>query len=209
MPRSAAGQAAAPFPPGTRRLLVVEGKDEAALLRAMGMAAGDWTFPLHGVDDPKIRFQAEILRNDAHFGGVRSVGVLIDAEESGALASSRARELLRLLGFPVPAVAGEVARAGELSASFFLLPDGSSGGSLETLQRRATDRDRASCVDALFTCVATRVGRTMAQDDKAWMRAYFATIHPAASGAEIYGQPPRIDPTHAAFAPLRSWLARL
>lgn len=199
-----------PVEPGSRCLLVVEGNDECILVTQLGLLAGTCVFDLHGLDTgTKLTHAAALVGLDPSFPALTSVGLLVDGEDDPAGAFVRAQGFLAAIGYPAPAHSHEVATAGGRTGGICILPDGTSAGALETLQRQAVEPARAACVDALFACTGATPGATRAQRDKAWVHAFAATVDSRARGDRLYGPSPKIDPTHPAFAPLRASLARL
>lgn len=95
-------------------------------------------------------------------------------------------------------------------AGFFLLPDGVSKGSLETLYRRSADPTIARCVDALFACTPNP-GQNVARRDKAWVGAYLAALRGNARVDQAL-DPSKgrlLDVSGAHFDPLRQFVRDL
>jgi hypothetical protein len=138
-----------------------------------------------------------------------SVGVLIDAEESPAVALEIARKTISsFLGREVAIEHAKVYADSGMRFGAFLLPDGVSKGSVESLCRRAALTGTiADCVDKLFECVASKHSTT-ALGDFAWMSAYCA-MHsdPKQRFYQVVGPGCPIDTTKSVFDSLRLFLA--
>ncbi len=196
--------------PGSRCLLVVEGNDECVLAKRVGLPQGTTVLDLGGMDDgTKLEQYATVVGLDPSFFALTSVGVVVDAEGDAAFALKHAQAFLARLGYPVPTGPGEIAKEASRTGGIFILPDGKSPGALETLQRQAVGAERAACVDALFACTGRPPAWNHAQRDKAWIRAYAATVDARARGDQLYGPAPKLDTRHAAFTAFREWLGRL
>ena len=195
-----------PLPAKPHALLLVEGGDESNLCRAIaGPAwAGMHCWNVKGRD--RLPLEAEAARLDPNYGFVRSVGIVMDIEDSLPRAVEIAKATLEALASPGAPTHGVVAHG----RGVFFLPDGSNPGALESLCRRAVrDPARAQCADALLKCAGAG-HQTTAAVDKAWLRAYLATLpDPTLRFYQVLDHPLGIDPSSPAFDPLREFLANL
>lgn len=114
-------------------LVLVEGGDERAIVQILAGQA--WTqlrcWNAGGRDLPNL---ARLARNDPNFRHARSVGVILDVENSVADAHRIAQETLAVLGATSPGVHGVL--TGSPRLGLFLSPDGTGLGAIETLCRR-------------------------------------------------------------------------
>jgi hypothetical protein len=94
-----------PMPGTAFGLLLVEGGDELAVCRIVAGQAwnGLCGWKADGRDLPNL---ARLARNDPNFGFVRSVGIVLDAENDVVAAQSLANDTLAALGATGPAVHG-------------------------------------------------------------------------------------------------------
>ena len=153
----------------------------------------------HGLPDwrPSIRISGLRVHRD-----------LPDAEEAIGDAIAIAAAAYAALG-SAATPAHAVFSAEPVPVGVFFSPDGASPGSIERLCRAAvTDAAVAACVDALVACSGTPQP-TQALRDKAWMGACLAMRREPCRFHEAFGDPPAVDLRHAAFGPLRAFLAQL
>jgi len=192
-------------------LLLVEGGDEVAICQMLAGPASSrlCCWKADGRDLPNL---ARLARNDPNFLHARSVGVILDIENSVSAAHNLATETLAVLGAVSPVVHGVLTGAPRLGA--FLSPNGASLGAIETLCRRAVrDQRLSACVDQLVGCAgnphATH-GNARAAEDKGWLRAYLGMLsEPNLRFYQAFEHPQGIDATHTAFASLRAFILAL
>jgi hypothetical protein len=144
---------------------------------------------------------------------VRTFGIIRDAEDKSAEAAFRSvAAALKAAGLPAPGALGQV--EGEpLGIGIFILPNCADAGMLESLCLRAAAEDGAdagvlSCVDALFTCLASQK-RQPRNPTKARFAGYALArdvIDPQLGRAAQQGAIPWAAP---AFAPLKQFLLQL
>jgi hypothetical protein len=194
--------------------LLVEGGDELGVCAAIAGASrwGDLLCWNAQGRDKLVRVAALALA-DPNFFWARSVGLVLDAEADPVEALGLASRTLAVFGATGSAVhgalTGEPRRMGA-----FLVPDGASPGCIETLCRRAVrDRALSSCVDALVACAGEPHASQLnaqANADKGWLKAYLAMLaNPALRFHQAFSATGGIDPMHAVFDPLRTFLAGL
>jgi len=184
------------IPDGTRVVVLVEGGDERQAfpqLLDVRERADRFFWNAHGRDLVK---HADLIAKDDHFPGVRSVGVVLDMEES----AEKTRDL-------VAEVRAVFEREGK-PVSFFVVPDEASPGAIEGLLRRAVnDPSLSACVDTLESCAGAR-GATAALRQKGWLVAYFAMLgDPSKRWAQALDR--GVDLSHPALDPLRKFLRDL
>lgn len=194
-----------PFPDGSFSILLVDGGDDWRLVSALMGPRGDLVRGSDRDTDVLVR----LAIGQSGFDRAVAVGVVADceADPAGRLASARAA-IAQIPGAPSDLSHSEVRTVGGRRFGLFLVPDGDTPGSLETLLRRAwrpTARDR--CVDDYFACVGPN-GATVANRDKAWLKAWTAgATNPDLRPEQLIGKD--IDVGHAAVDPLRRFLAAL
>ncbi len=199
-----------PFPAAPFGLLLVEGGDERAVCEAV-IGAGAWA-NLHcwcasGQSDlPALGVLAAVDPN-ARF--IRSVGVVLDVEDDLAHATAIAAKTLNPFGGSGAPSHGALS-TGPRPLGAFLVPDGVSNGSIETLCRKAVrDPTLAACVDALVSCAGSP-HTNQARADKGWLKAYLGMLpDPTLRFHQSFSTVDGIDPAHAAFDPLRRFLLAL
>lgn len=191
--------------------LLVEGGDEATVCQVLAGSA--WSqLCCWKADGRDLPAQARLAKNDVNFRYARSIGVVLDAEHNLTEAQNLAEATLAVLGAAGPVVHGVL--AGSPRIGVFLCPDGTRSGAIETLCRRAAkDAKLARCVDDLVACAGNphshRVNPHVAED-KGWLRAYLGMLpEPDLRFHQALGHAQGIDPTHAAFDPLRQFILAL
>lgn len=192
-------------------LLLVEGGDELAVCQVLAGTA--WTglcgWKADGRDLPRL---AQLARLEANFGHARSIGIIVDAEDSIVRARALLNETLRALGVTTPFVHGTLTGSPRIGA--FLSPDGVNPGSIETVCRHAVQNSTlALCVDQLVSCAGhphSAHGNPRAAEDKGWLRAYLGMLSdPNLRFHQAFTHPQGIDASHPAFAALRAFILAL
>lgn len=198
------------FPAAPFGLLLVEGGDERAVCQAIaGPAAWSNLVCWNAQGRDQIVKLAALAALDPNVHNVRSVGVVLDMEDAGVVAHDIARRALAVFGATWAPAHGEL-QGSSPRLGAFLSPDGVAKGCIETLCRKAvSDMKLAACVDALVVC-ARAPHSVQAHADKGWLRAYLGMcadpnlrFHQALMASD------GIEPTHAAFDPLRAFLQAL
>jgi hypothetical protein len=200
-----------PFPSTPFGLLLVEGGDERGLCEVVaGPAVWQGLVCWYGSGRSDLPFLAALAARDPSFAHARSVGVLLDLEDDPKEAYRIAQETLAAFGANASPVHGLL--AGQPRAlGAFLAPDGKTPGSIEHLCRLAVrDPKLSACVDALVDCAQPQHS-TPALGAKGWLNAYLAMCpDPRLRFHQAFAAGARgIDPSHAAFDPLRTFLQRL
>lgn len=200
-----------PLPARPFALLLAEGGDEIAVCRTLaGSAAADlccWN--AQGRDVVSL---ARLALADPNFGHARSVGIVLDVEDSITSARRLVQEALSVLGAAGPFIQGAFTGTAPRLGGF-LSPDGFTPGSIETLCRQAVhDRRLAACVDQLVACAgAPHAGRAnpRAVADKGWLKAYLGMLPQPDLRFHQAFVPGGIDADHAAFDDLRAFVRAL
>jgi hypothetical protein len=96
-------------------LLLVEGGDELAVCQVL--AGTSWTglcgWKADGRDLPRL---AQLAKLEANFGHARSIGIIVDAEESVVSAQGLVNDTLRALGVTTPFVHGALTGSPRIGA---------------------------------------------------------------------------------------------
>lgn len=190
-------------------LLLVEGKDEEALIRRM---CNHW-FELraHAIDiecvEGRDNFpeQFRVLKVRT-LGSLRVVGVIADSEEDPAATAQRWAALFKevepLMNNRIPCPCRKLQ-----------LPDDHTPGAFEALVLAAWAGDAvADCATAFRDCVMPHLGqRTLAQKDKiavhAWLSAKLGNAYGNVFKAqEKHPDQPLLDYDHSAFAPIKTFI---
>jgi hypothetical protein len=198
------------FPTAPFGLLLVEGGDEKAVCEAV-VGPGAWAnlqcWCASGQAD--LHETARAAVRDANARHIRSVGVILDIEENPSQAYSIAAKTLAVFGGNGTPAHGALS-TNPLPLGAFLVPDGVSNGSIETLCRKAVRNPTlAACVDALVSCAGSP-HTNQARADKGWLKAYMGMLpDPSLRFHQSFSIADGIDPAHAAFDPLRRFLLAL
>lgn len=201
-----------PMPSVGFGLLLVEGGDERAVCKVLAGTAwnGLCCWKADGRED--LQNLARLAKSDLNFEHARSVGLILDVEDSIGSAQILANETLAILGSTRSFVHGVLTGSPRLGA--FLSPDGVGPGSIETLCRQAVqDSALAVCVDQLVACAGTPHNthtNSRAAEDKGWLKAYLGmTSKPDLRFDQAFTHRQGIDATHMAFASLREFILAL
>ena len=156
MPRNA-GTSESRFQIRADRLLLVEGRDEVNLFKALIERRGDAEPAIQVIDaGGKDRFPRRLraIRTAAQTRStLRSIGVVRDADDDAGSAFGSVCDHLRNVGYEPPAAHGEFSEAMP-SIGVFIVPDGSEPGAIETLCRLSVEGTvAAGCVDEYIECL--------------------------------------------------------
>lgn len=194
-------------------LLLVEGKDEEALIRQMcihwfGERAQAIDMEcVEGLSNFPKRFRALKVRS---LGLLKVVGVIADSEQEPAATAQRWKGLFS-------EVEPSLVNNGTRCPCFKLqLPNDNTPGAFETLMLEAWAGDAvADCATAFRDCVRSHLGqRTLAQQDKiavqAWLSAKLGNAYGNVFKAqEKHPENPLLDYDHPAFAPIKTFIETL
>ena len=195
-------------------LLLVEGGDEEGVCAAVaGPTLWGRLYCVNARGRDKLVSAATLAGQAENFSFARSVGLVLDIEDDPAEAHALAARALAAFGATGPLVHG-VLSAIPRPLGAFLVPDGASHGSIETLCRPAVrDPSLAACVDAFVGCAGqphASQRNAQATADKGWLKAYLSMLaDPTLRVHQAFSAPGGIDPAHAVFDPLRSFLGAL
>lgn len=192
--------------------LLVEGGDERAVCEAV---AGPTIWPniccWNAGGQGRLQSQAMLALRDSNFANARSVGLVLDVEDDLAAAMKVAGDTLAIFGHSTPVVHAALAGS-PLLLGAFLVPDGASHGSIETLCRQAVrDRKLALCVDQLVQCAGIPhrgLLNARAKEDKGWIKAYLAMLpDPDLRFHQSFST--GLDPNSTVFNALRNFIQSL
>lgn len=143
------------------------------------------------------------------FDGVKSVGIVRDAEGSAQSAFQSVQSSLQNAGLAAPIRPRE--RAGSSpSVNVMILPDGRNSGMLETLLCETLVEDPVNgCVDAFFDCVRGLDGVDMRRPDKSRAHAYISTRAEPHSSVGVAALRGYWDLEHSALDGVRGFLRTL
>ncbi len=161
------------------RLLLVEGKDEVNLFRALikhRFAMGESGIQVIDAGG-KVKFpenmQAIQVAAQAR-PTIRSIGVVRDADENPDGAFQSVCHHLRNTEFRPPKQHASHSD-GVPSVGVFIVPDGINPGAIETLCRRSVEgSDTARCVDNYLDCLEANGALESNSGDKSFTHAYLA-----------------------------------
>jgi hypothetical protein len=167
------------------KLLIVEGTHEVAFFEALMRARGIPSDPIQVLSlggKTNLFRNIETLKLDAKFADVVTLAIVRDADISDhqhpATAAQRALQAvqgcLRNAGMAVPNTHAALA-SGRPSTAIFVMPDGRSDGSLESLCVRSVEQKAEfDCVQKYFECLA-RGGIIPGNAPKAFAHAWIAS----------------------------------
>lgn len=165
----------------TDTLLLVEGRDEENLFRALidrhlGADSGIQIIGAGGVD--KFPVNLDAIRTAAQARpALRSIGVVRDADDDAGSAFRSVCDHLRNVGYEPPATHGEFSEATP-SVGVFIVPDGSEPGAIETLCRLSVEgTDAARCVGEYIECLKKQDAMQSNNADKSFAHAYLAAMN--------------------------------
>ena len=196
-----------------RRLLLVEGRDEVNLFRALIRDCLD--------DDPRIQVidaggKDKFSRNlraiqtaAMAVPALQSIGVVRDADNDAVAAFDSVCDGIRSVNYEPPLNHGEFSN-GMPAVGVFIVPDGTEPGAVETLCRRSRQGSAtAACVDEYLKCLEERHASRSTNADKSFAHAYLAAMdEPLARVGEgaLQGV---WDFAAPAFAPLAQFVRQL
>ena len=203
-------------------MLLVEGKDEENLLRALITAYAPENPSLAGIQirgaGGKDGFPAEveavriaaIRRSEESDEPLHAIGILRDADHDAAAAFQSVEGAVRRAGLKPPARHGQFSDA-KPSIGIFVVPDGASPGAIESLCRRSVERTRAArCAEEYLACLAEDGSRrSAAWTGKAFAHAYLASRPNPVARVGEGAQAGAWEFSHPEFAALRTFVAEL
>ena len=164
----------------TDRLLLVEGRDEVNLFKALMEHCLDGDMRIQVIDAggkdkfPKnlraIRIASRTLPS------LEAIGVVRDADDDARSAFRSVCDNLRNVGYDAPSAHGEFSDSVP-STGVFIIPDGVHTGAMETLCRRSQEGDAVSnCVEEYLKCLTDNDAMHSRNADKSFAHAYLAAM---------------------------------
>ena len=196
-----------------RRLLLVEGRDEVNLFRALIRGCFDDDPGIQVIDaggkDKFSRNLRAIQTAAMAAPSLQSIGVVRDADADASAAFDSVCYGIRSANYEPPMSHGEFS-TGRPAIGVFIVPDGTEPGAIETLCRRSRQGNlTAACVDEYLKCLEERHATNSKNPDKSFAHAYLAaTENPVARVGEGALQDVW-DFVSPAFEPLAQFLHRL
>ena len=194
------------------RLLLVEGSDEDNIVAEMLGHSGVGGIQVIDVGGKySFRSNLEVLLSEVRSQRLHlsAIGVLRDADDSAEGALRSVADALHSAGLPVPSSHGAFAQ-GRPSTGIFILPDGESPGSIESLcWASVEDTSAARCSKSYLHCLRESAALDSRNAAKTLIHAFLAAQRePYARAGEgaLKGYWP-FD--HPAFAPLEEFVRRL
>ena len=165
----------------TDRLLLVEGRDEVNLFKALIERRVDAEPAIQVIDaGGKDRFPRRLraIRTAAQTRpALRSIGVVRDADDDAGSAFRSVCDHLGNVGYEPPSAHGEFTEATP-SIGVFIVPGGAKAGAIETLCRRSVEgTDAAGCVDEYIECLQRHDAMRSRNADKTFAHAYLAAMN--------------------------------
>lgn len=161
------------------RLLLVEGVDEvnlfnALISRCVGDAPHIQIIQAGGIRQFSSRLKA-IRAAVTTRPGLRSIGVIRDADDNPAGAFQSVCAHLRSVGFDAPRAHGAFT-GGTPSVGVFIVPADTQEGAIKTLCRRSVEDSAAGrCVEQYLQCLDEQDATRSANRDKSFAHAYLAS----------------------------------
>ena len=139
---------------------------------------------------------------------LRSLGVVCDSDDNPTESLNLLQDALKGAGLPVPKSHADFA-VREQTVGIFLLPDGRSGGSLDTLCRKSVaDDPRSRCVDGYLDCLKD-LDKPVKNDGKSFVFAYSVAVGRKGDRAGSLARHGDLNLAHEAFNPLAGFLKKL
>ena len=194
-----------------QRQLLVEGRTAVPFARALLRKLGH---------EANVQVQNFGSRNDfggflgafvrmPGFGTVKSVGVLIDAEDEPAGTCRSVINNIAKAGLSASPDAREFSH-GTPRVGFFVIPDESSSGMIETLCLRSVEDDPAlACVDEYFLCLESKSIPQPRNINKARTQAFLASRDRAGLLVGEAAHAGYWNWDHISMLPLRQFLVNL
>ena len=195
------------------RLLLVEGRDEANLFRALirdcfDDDSGIQVIEAGGKDQFRRNLRA-IQTAAASAPTLQSIGVVRDADDDAGAAFASVCDGIRSANYEPPVNHGEFSN-GMPAVGVFIVPNGAESGAVETLCRRSRQGNvTAACVDEYLKCLEEHQASRSTNADKSFAHAYLAAMdEPLARVGEgaLQGV---WDFASPAFAPLAQFVRQL
>ena len=119
--------------------------------------------------------QLQYIVNRSHPGDPRGIGIVRDADEDAGRAFESVRDLVRRSGLDPPDSHNHYSE-GEPSVGIFIMPDGRSPGSIETLCRHSVSGENGfGCVETFIQCMRENDALESRSEDKTFVHAYLAS----------------------------------
>lgn len=190
--------------------LLVEGNDQRNFFEAFSDYLSLPGVQIHnfgGVSELR-GYLAAFVKAPGFRGIVRSIGIVRDAETSGASAFESVCSSLRNAGLSAPQNPED--RIGDSPAvSALILPGRGQPGMLETLLCETLEGHPVDdCIDAFFECVEA-LPDMVTPTDKARARAYLTTRPKPHLSVGVAAKSGYWDLNHSAFSHVRDFLQRL
>lgn len=195
------------------RLLLVEGRDEVNLFKALlshcfADNPGIQVIDAGGKD--KFSRNLRAIQTAALTGSpLRTVGVVRDADDNAAVAFESVCDSIRSAGYEPPPNHGEFSK-GVPAVGVFIVPDGATSGAIETLCRRSRQADETTaCVDEYLKCLQARAVMRSRNADKTFTHAYLAATRDPVARVGEGAMQGVWDFASPVFAPLSQFLREL
>lgn len=210
-------------PDGAVGVILVEGTHDGHLLEALLAqqdVGGLAVLPAQGWTRFRDKLKA-LVNSDEFLTGIRTLGIVRDADSSADDAFASVIGALQGLGLPAPNKRGHIehgdwvtpegVQVGPVRVGVFIMPGGgSSSGQIEDLcLRSVTQHPAMECVGRLFDCLREKNIPLPKNESKARVHAFLATKprpdkHLGTAAKEGYW-----EFTHEAFDELRAFLRAL
>ena len=199
----------------SERLLLVEGPDdrnrfEALIRHRFGGAHSDvQVIDAGGASAFKPRIDAIRLAASQAGKNLRTLCIIRDADQDPGAAWQSVRDAVASSDLQPPDRHAAFSDASP-SVGIFIMPDGASKGTLETLCRRSVaEKPAAYCVERYLTCLDEHDATSSRNRDKSFAHAYLASRHDPVARVGEAAQQGVWNFDHPAFAALDRFLCSL
>ena len=195
------------------RLLLVEGRDEVNLFKALINDCFDDDPGIQVIDargKDKFSRNLKAIQTAAMATPVlQSIGVVRDADDDAGAAFDSVCDGIRSVNYEPPMTHGGFSN-GAPAVGVFIVPDGVKPGAIETLCRQSRlGSATAACVDEYLNCLGQRHATGSRSADKSWAHAYLAAAEDPVARVGEGALQGVWDFTAPAFAPLAGFLHQL
>ena len=199
----------------SERLLLVEGPDDRHLLEALIHHWPDDAHPdiqfivAHGASAFRAKIDAIRIAAGRDGRNLRAIGIVRDADQDAAGAWRSVRDAVASSNLQPPDRHAAFSDASP-NVGIFIMPDGVSKGTLETLCRHSVaDEPAAGCVERYLTCLDEHDAMSSRNRDKSFAHAYLASRRDPVARVGEAGRQGVWNFDHPAFEALDSFLRSL
>jgi 5S rRNA maturation endonuclease (ribonuclease M5) len=136
-------------------ILIVEGKNDELFFKALCEKIGInniQIISLSGKDNLESKLKA--IKNTSGFPTVKSIGIIMDADDNPTSTFQKIQNALRQIGLPAPQNPFQFNNKGKIKVGIAIIPDENTAGELEDLCIKVIENDPAfCCVEKYIECL--------------------------------------------------------